>query len=54
MNNCTVTTIINVTQPPLLVWSTTSFTNITCSSPLANDGSISVQASGGTGTITLY
>lgn len=52
VNNCTVTTIINVTQPPLLVWSTTSFTNITCSSPLANDGSISVQASGGTGTIT--
>jgi gliding motility-associated-like protein len=47
---CSVQTIVVVTEPTQVQWTTTSSTNITCNG--GNDGSITTTASGGTGQIT--
>lgn len=48
-NGCTITTNFNITNPALLTWNNTSFSNITCFN--ANDGVINAPAVGGTGII---
>lgn len=50
-NTCTITsTTITIIDPPAISISTSTSNNISCNN--ANDGSISIQASGGTGTIS--
>ena len=51
ITNCSMTGTVQITDPPLLIWDTTAFTNITCAG--SANGIISVIAQGGTGTI-LY
>jgi hypothetical protein len=46
---CLITTLITITQPPLLVWTSTTSTNVSCNG--GNDGTITSIANGGTGTI---
>ena len=48
-NNCTISTTINITQPPALVWGTSTIVNASCNG--GNDGSITISATGGLGTI---
>lgn len=48
-NGCSISTTVFVSQPPALVIDSTFFTNITCNG--ANDGTINVYASGGTGIL---
>ncbi|MGL5890659.1 MAG: T9SS type A sorting domain-containing protein, partial [Bacteroidia bacterium] len=49
-NNCTSTQTVSVTQPAAILSSLSSGSNISCFN--ANDGSASVIASGGTGTLS--
>ena len=48
-NGCIITTTFSIANPPQLVWANTSAANIICNG--ANDGTISVAATGGTGQI---
>lgn len=48
-NGCSVSTMVVVTEPTQLVWTSVAQTNVSCNG--GNDGSITALASGGTGTI---
>ncbi len=48
-NGCSVSTLVVVTSPTQLVWTSVAQTNVSCNG--GNDGSITALASGGTGTI---
>ncbi len=48
-NACTATTTFIISNPPAVNFTVVNFTNIACGN--ANDGSISANATGGTGTI---
>ncbi len=47
--NCTSSGTVQLTDPPILTWTTTTHTNITCNG--SGNGTISTAATGGTGTI---
>ncbi len=49
-NNCTLSTTITINQPPLLQWSPTSITPVSCNG--GSDGVISITASGGTPSLS--
>ncbi len=49
INGCTATQVVTITEPPVLTVSLASQTNVTCNG--GNDGSATVSASGGTGTL---
>jgi len=51
-NNCTASISTTITQPPALVLNVLAQSNSTCTG--ANNGSISVLASGGTGTYSYF
>ncbi|MBK8328529.1 MAG: gliding motility-associated C-terminal domain-containing protein [Bacteroidetes bacterium] len=46
-NGCTLTTLVNITQPTQVVWSSTAIVDVSCNG--GNDGTITVLATGGTG-----
>ncbi len=48
-NSCTRTTLVTVSQPAALIYTSVTKTNVSCFG--ANDGNIIAQSSGGTGTI---
>ena len=47
---CSASTTVNVTEPPIVQWDSVSQVNVSCNG--GGDGSLQVNASGGTGTIT--
>ncbi len=49
-NNCSNTTVVNITQPTMLNWNNVTAVNVTCNG--ANNGSIAATATGGVGAIT--
>ncbi len=49
-NNCSISTTVQVTEPLPLSWGNSTSTSVSCHG--GNDGSISISASGGTGTIS--
>lgn len=49
-NGCTISTTVTITEPTQVVWTSTASTNVSCNG--GNDATITVAASGGTGTIS--
>jgi gliding motility-associated-like protein len=48
-NGCTLTTVVQITEPPILAWANAIVTNVTCFG--ATDGSITTTTTGGTAPI---
>jgi hypothetical protein len=48
-NGCTLTTVVQITEPPILAWANATVTNVTCFG--ATDGSIITTTTGGTAPI---
>lgn len=49
--SCTVSTIVTVTEPPVLNWNNPQVTHVSCNG--GTNGSIQVSTSGGTGTVNF-
>ena len=49
-NNCTISTIVVINQPPAIQWGTAAIVGVGCNG--GNNGGLSITASGGTGTLS--